>query len=108
MSFNMVFVREHLVSVWPSCTTMRHVHSNLIHDLLRHQQLFIFAVTNCITAVTAVILLSFSHRNSVSAALCNLIRTSGIFKPVQYGVLLPAQFATEMSWRNKKRLHKIN
>ena len=52
------------------------------------------------------ILLSLNYYNSFSAAFFNLIRTSEMLKPVQYGVLSSAYFATGVSWRNKKRSQK--
>ena len=52
------------------------------------------------------ILLSLNYYNRFSAAFFNLIRTSEMLKPVQYGVLSSAYFATGVSWRNKKRSQK--
>ena len=55
----------------------------------------------------AFILLSLNYCNSFSAAFFNLIRTSEMLKPVQYGVLLSAYLATGMSWRTKRDRRKI-
>ena len=73
------------------------------------QKLFIFAVTNCFVnnlyletffgvnyeSGLALILLPLNHYNSVLGAFSNLIRTSEIFKPLQYGCCRPHSWPQE-------------